>query len=196
MTTVCCFCFNHTAARTPVALSFVYLKTQTITNPQETESSLCGRRQPGLAIVSHAFGHLAKEKRLMTCFTLSCDSFLSISNVWPKKHIPRVERKMTLLSDKRESINRLFYLTLDRIWFGISDFESINRFTCLSSTRLTDFVCTFHIQSYHSSHFGICKHHMEPYHIKHQHQITANHSEHSFANCYWLHMRYEHSRPT
>ena len=97
--------------------------------------------KPGLAIVSHAFGHLAKEKRLMTCFTLSCDSFLSISDVWPKKHIPRVERKMTLLSDKRESINRLFYLTLDRIWFGISDFESINRFTRLSSTRLTDFVC-------------------------------------------------------
>ena len=78
----------------------------------------------------------------MTCFTLSCDSFLSISDVWPKKHIPRVERKMTLLSDKRESINRLFYLTLDRIWFGISDFESINRFTRLSSTRLTNFVCT------------------------------------------------------
>ena len=97
--------------------------------------------KPGLAIVSHAFGHLAKEKRLMTCFTLSCDSFLSISDVWPKKHIPRVERKMSLLSDKRESINRLFYLTLDRIWLGISDFESINRFTRLSSTRLTDFVC-------------------------------------------------------
>ena len=25
-------------------------------------------------------------------------------------------------------------------------------------------------------HFGICKHHMEPYHIKHQHQETANYS--------------------
>ena len=46
VTTVCCFCFNHTAACMPVALSFVYLKTQTITNPQETERSLlCGRRQ-------------------------------------------------------------------------------------------------------------------------------------------------------
>ena len=36
----------------------------------------------------------------------------------------------------------------------------------------------------------------EPYHIKHQHQETANHSKHSFANCYWLHMRYKHSTPT
>ena len=27
---------------------------------------------------------------------------------------------------------------------------------------------------------------MEPYHIKHQHQETANHSKHSFANRYWL----------
>ena len=27
---------------------------------------------------------------------------------------------------------------------------------------------------------------MEPYHIKHQHQETANHSKQSFANCYWL----------
>ena len=31
--------------------------------------------------------------------------------------------------------------------------------------------------------FGICKHHMDPYCIKHQHQETANHSEHSFAHC-------------
>ena len=28
---------------------------------------------------------------------------------------------------------------------------------------------------------------MKPYHIKHQHQETANHSKHSFANHYWLH---------
>ena len=37
---------------------------------------------------------------------------------------------------------------------------------------------------------------MELYHIKHQHQETANRSEHSFANCYWLHTRYKHSIPT
>ena len=36
---------------------------------------------------------------------------------------------------------------------------------------------------------------MEPHHIKHQHQETANHLEHSFANCYWLHTRYKHSTP-
>ena len=28
---------------------------------------------------------------------------------------------------------------------------------------------------------------MEPYHIKHQHQETVNHSEHRFVHCYWLH---------
>ena len=33
------------------------------------------------------------------------------------------------------------------------------------------------------------------YHIKHQHQETANHSEHSFLHCYWVHTRHEHSRP-
>ena len=27
-------------------------------------------------------------------------------------------------------------------------------------------------------------------------QETANHSEHSFAQCYWLHMRYKHLAPT
>ena len=35
-----------------------------------------------------------------------------------------------------------------------------------------------HIQSHHLLHFGICKHHMESYRIKYQHQ------EHSFVNCY------------
>ena len=30
---------------------------------------------------------------------------------------------------------------------------------------------------------------METHHIKHQHQETANHLEHSFPNCYWLHTR-------
>ena len=39
-------------------------------------------------------------------------------------------------------------------------------------------------------------HHMEPYHIEHQHQETANHLKHSFANRYWLHTRYKHSTPT
>ena len=34
---------------------------------------------------------------------------------------------------------------------------------------------------------------MEPYNIKHQHQDPANHSQHSFANCYRLHKRYKHS---
>ena len=29
---------------------------------------------------------------------------------------------------------------------------------------------------------------MEPCHIKHQQQETANYSEHSFVHCYWLHM--------
>ena len=37
---------------------------------------------------------------------------------------------------------------------------------------------------------------MEPYRIKHQHQETANHSEYSFAYCYWLHTRYKHTTPT
>ena len=32
---------------------------------------------------------------------------------------------------------------------------------------------------------------MEPNHIKHQHQETANLLNHSFANCYWLQMRYK-----
>ena len=36
---------------------------------------------------------------------------------------------------------------------------------------------------------------MEPYHIKHQHQETANHSEHSFVHCYWLYTRHKNSRP-
>ena len=48
-------------------------------------------------------------------------------------------------------------------------------------------VYTLHIQSYHSLQFGTCKHRIKPYHIKYQHQETANHSKHSFANCYWLH---------
>ena len=33
-----------------------------------------------------------------------------------------------------------------------------------------------YIQSYHLPHFGICKHHIKPYHIKHQHKETASHS--------------------
>ena len=32
---------------------------------------------------------------------------------------------------------------------------------------------------------------MELYHIKHQHQETENHLEHSFANRHWLHTRYK-----
>ena len=28
---------------------------------------------------------------------------------------------------------------------------------------------------------------MKPYHIKHQHQETVNHSKHSFVHCYWQH---------
>ena len=40
--------------------------------------------------------------------------------------------------------------------------------------------------------FKIHKHHKKPYHIKHQHQETANHSKHSFANCYWLDTNIQH----
>ena len=35
-----------------------------------------------------------------------------------------------------------------------------------------------------------------PYHIKHQHKETANHSEYSFAYYSLLHMRHKHSTPT
>ena len=52
---------------------------------------------------------------------------------------------------------------------------------------LTKGINCLHIQSYHLPHFGIRKHQMEPYHIKHQHQDIPKHSKHSFANCYWLH---------
>ena len=47
-----------------------------------------------------------------------------------------------------------------------------------------------------SPHIGICKHRMEPYHVKHQHQETAKHSEHSFAYSYWLHKRQKQSTAT
>ena len=34
-----------------------------------------------------------------------------------------------------------------------------------------------YISSYHLPNFEICKHHIEPYHIKHWHQEAAKHSE-------------------
>ena len=46
-----------------------------------------------------------------------------------------------IYSFKRYAINRCFYLTLDRIWFGISDLYSIKRYMRLSGMQLTDFVC-------------------------------------------------------
>ena len=36
---------------------------------------------------------------------------------------------------------------------------------------------------------------MEPYHIEHQHQETANYSEYNFVHCYWLYTRQKDSRP-
>ena len=34
-------------------------------------------------------------------------------------------------------------------------------------------ILKFCTQRINSPHFGICKHHMKPYHIEHQHQETA-----------------------
>ena len=35
---------------------------------------------------------------------------------------------------------------------------------------------------------------MKSYHIKHQRQETANHSEYSFVQCYWMYTRHKDSR--
>ena len=78
------------------------------------------------------------------------DSFL-LPNVWLKTMIRLNDRSMRVRSKswyhnpiysfKCNLINRWFYLTLDRIWFGISDFDTIKRLIRLTSIRLTDFVC-------------------------------------------------------
>ena len=74
--------------------------------------------------------------------------------------------------------------------------QTLNSLKTLTSTKWGKqkklIVSTFEaIQSYYLPHFRICKHHMEPHHIKHQHQETANHSKHSFTNCYCLYTRYK-----
>ena len=69
--------------------------------------------------------------------------------------------------------------------------QTLNILKALTSTKSgkQEINCLY-IQRYHTPHFGICKHHMEPYRIKHQHQETATHFEHCCANCYWLQTRY------
>ena len=69
----------------------------------------------------------------------------------------------------------------------MSDFVSINQETHWA------FCCgvLIFINSFFATKFKI----LESYHIKHQHQETVNHSEHSFVHCCWLHTRHKHSRP-
>ena len=66
--------------------------------------------------------------------------------------------------------------------------QMLNILKALTSTNLHSNLSHAHIER--------CTHHMDPCHIKHQHQETANYSEHGFANCYWLHTIYKHSTPT
>ena len=61
--------------------------------------------------------------------------------------------------------------------------KALDHFFQMGQTKAIN---SLHVQSYHLPHFKLRKRRMETYHIKHQHQETANHLKHSFANRYWL----------